>query len=73
MITDAVNNLAESIANIEHIPHCKNETLDILRHALEYENIVKDSRIKMKGRCIPQVSAEKLKALLPLAFSQMFQ
>lgn len=72
-ITDAVNNLAESVANLEQIHNYKNKNAEAPRHAKEYEYIVKDSKTKSNGGCVPQVSEEKLKALLPLASSQLFQ
>lgn len=42
IITDAVNNLAKSIANMEQTHHSKNENPEVPRHVLEYENIKKD-------------------------------
>lgn len=72
LATKAVDNLVNSIANIEQILHNKNENLEVPGHASVYGNIVRDSKIKTKGSCILQVSAEKVETILPLASFQLF-
>lgn len=69
--TDAVDSLAKSIANKKYTLHSKNGNAEVSRHALQYQNVVEDSRWKIKGGCISQVSGETLKALLSLIFSQL--
>lgn len=73
IINDAVNNLAKWVFNMEQIINWKNKNPEVPKHVSGYRNIVKNSRIKTNEGCIPQVSAEKLKALLLLASLQLFQ
>lgn len=73
IITDAFDSLAESISNMKQILYSINENPELSRHTLENENIVRDSGIRTKGGCIQQVSAEKLKARLAPASSQLFR
>lgn len=73
IITNAIDSLPEAIVHIEAHLRYTSEKNDKNRSCFQGGDYEKDLKVNTKNGCISQKVVEKLRALLPLASSQLLQ
>lgn len=73
VVTDTADHLAEAIAQKKKISQSMRKDLEVLENCLEQENCFKNESIKKTGERRLQISAEKLKPFMTLAFFDLLK